>query len=192
MAVKLRLRTAAAFVAGMAIVFAIAWADNAFAVDSLRITAPTQGQTVAGDLRVEGIVGGAGDVDVTLSLSPQVLGDCRPSVLDRVVTVTAGEPFAVSLVTAGLEAGTYCVVAIADDGRLSAAVGDVTIEPGLTELDGFQLPTLSVDGTDARGSASTALDPAIIIPIALGSVAAVSVVVLSAGLLFRRRQLQDS
>lgn len=191
MAVKLRLRTAAAFVAGMAIVFAIAWADNAFAVDSLRITAPTQGQTVAGDLRVEGIVGGAGDVDVTLSLSPQVLGDCRPSVLDRVVTVTAGEPFAVSLVTAGLEAGTYCVVAIADDGRLSAAVGDVTIEPGLTELDGFQLPTLPIDDGDARGAAST-LDPTIIIPIALGSVAAVSVVVLSAGLLFRRRQLQDS
>ncbi|MGY6497278.1 MAG: hypothetical protein ACXIUP_03520 [Microcella sp.] len=192
MALSSRLRTAAAFIAGMAIVFALAWADDAFAVDSLRITSPTQGATVAGDLRVEGLVGGAGDVDVTLSLAPQVLGDCRPSVLDRVVTVTAGEPFAVSLVTAGLEAGTYCVVAVADDGRLSAAVGDIAIEPGLSELDGFQLPTLALDGPDARGAVTAGLEPAIIVPIALGSVAAVSVVVLSVGLLYRRRQLQDS
>lgn len=192
MAVKLRLRTVASFIAGMAIVFAIAWADTAFAVDSLRITSPTQGETVAGDLRVEGIVGGAGDVDVTLSLAPQVLGDCRPSVLDRVVTVSAGEPFAVSIVTAGLDEGTYCVVAVADEGRLSAAVGDVTIEPGLSELDGFQLPTLPLDGGDVRGVAPTGSDAAVIVPIALGSVAAVSVVVLSVGLFYRRRQLQDS
>jgi len=192
MALSSRLRTAAAFIAGMAVVFALAWGDNAFAVDSLRITSPTQGQTVAGDVRVEGLVGGAGDVDVTLSLAPQVLGDCRASVLDRVVTVTAGEPFAVSIVTVGLEAGTYCVVAVADEGRLSAAVGDLAIEPGLSELDGFQLPTLGLDEPNALSPGSVGLDPAIIIPIALGSVAAVSVVVLSVGLLYRRRQLQDS
>jgi hypothetical protein len=192
MVLKLRLRTAAAFVAGMAIVFALAWVDNAFAVDSLRITSPTPGETVAGDLRVEGIVGGAGSADVTLSLAPQVLGDCGPSVLDRVVTVTAGEPFAVTLVTAGLEAGTYCVVAIADGGRLSTAVGDIAVEPGLSELDGFQLPTLPLDGADAGVSITSNPGAAIVIPIALGSVAAVGVVVLSAGLLYRRRQLQDS
>jgi uncharacterized protein (DUF2141 family) len=192
MALKLRLRALAGFLAGMAVVFALAWADTAFAAHSVRITSPAQGDTVAGDVRVEGIVGGTGAVQLSLALAPQVLGDCRPAALERIVTVDAGEPFAVTLLTSGLAPGTYCVVAVADEGRLSAAVGNVAVEPGLTQLDGFQLPTLPLDAAAPVAAAPTALDAAIAVPIALGSIAAVGVVVLSLSLLYRRREVAAS
>lgn len=192
MIVQQRLRSAAAFLAGLFVVFGVAWAGEAFAASTVSITSPVAGDTVSGDILVEGSLAGEGDVVLTVALTEQVLGDCGSTVVERTVPAVAGEAFSVALATASLVPGEYCAVVVVDDGRLSAAIGDVRVEPSFASDGGVQLPTLELPGDNPITAAPPAVPGVeVLLPTALGAIAAVSVVVLSVGLAVRRRRLQD-
>lgn len=192
MTLQRRVRTVAAFFAGMLVVFGAAWASEAFAASTVTITSPSVGDTVSGDILIEGSVAGRGDVSLSVGLATQVLGDCGTTVTERTVTAVAGEPFSVALATASLAPGDYCAIVVIDDGRASAAVGDVRVEPSFASDGGVQLPTLELPGENPITAAPPAVPGVeVLLPTALGAVAAVSVVVLSVGLAVRRRRLQD-
>lgn len=192
MTLQRSVRSVAAFIAGVFVVFAVAWSSEAFAATTVSITSPAAGDTVAGDLRVEGTLGGRGEAELTVGLAPQTLGDCGPTAIEQNAAVAAGEPFSVSVDTSTLASGTYCAVVLVDGGRLSAAVGDVTIEPAFASDGGLQLPTLALPGDTPSTVVAAPVGAEVLIPTALGTVAAVSVVVLSVGLAIRRRRLQDA
>lgn len=201
MSFSARLRHLGGFVLGSALAIAAALvlsiATPSLAADSLRITSPLSGATVVGDVRIEGVVAGSGTVDLTLAISEQRFGDCGPLATERRTEVEAGTPFAMTIATTDISDGVYCIVAVADSGRLSAAVGDVTIDNGIDELDGFQLPTqtlpdsspLPVEPTEepaASGSTTAPSGLEIIIPAVFGAVAVLALLVMSMGLLYRR------
>lgn len=113
----------------------------AAAATSLRITSPLAGTTVAGDLIVRGEIRATSPTDVTVSIAPQSLGECGIAVAEQQLTVAPDEPFSAAFSTLTVKNGQYCVLAVADGGRLSTAVGDVTIDNG----DALQLPTFALE-----------------------------------------------
>jgi hypothetical protein len=181
-----------AVVAGIpiAVLSTVLIASPGFAAESLRISTPLAGATVSGQLIVEGsIAGDAADLD--LGLAPQNLGDCGSPLVETSIAL-AGEQFSTSIATAALPDGTYCLIAVADAGRLSTVVADITVDNSVTEpLEGLQLPTESLDGgaTVAQAPVVDSLlrELAVLGPLALGVTAALAAVVLGLGLWARRR-----
>lgn len=197
MSFSARLRHLGGFILGAAIALVVAVGTPSLAADSLRITSPLSGETVVGDVRIEGIVAGSGTVDLSLAISEQRFGECGPLATERRAEIEAGTPFAVTIATTDISDGVYCVIAVADSGRLSAAVGDVTIDNGIDELDGFQLPTqtlpdsspLPVEPTEEPVASESSTAPSgleIIVPAVFGAVAVLALLVMSMGLLYRR------
>jgi len=165
-----------------------------FAAESLSISTPLAGATVSGSLIVEGSVAGGEVVDLDLGLAPQNLGDCGTPLIESRVA-DAGEQFSTSIETTEVPDGTYCLIAVADAGRLSTVVADITVNNALTDgesLDGFQLPTESLGGDEAPEAPVAIADPllrdiAVLGPLVLGATAALAVIVLGLGLWARRR-----
>lgn len=185
-----------AIVAGVpiAVLTTVLVASPGFAAESLRISTPLSGTTVSGALIVEGSVVGGEVVDLDLGLAPQSLGDCGTPLIESSVA-HAGEQFSTSIATTAVPDGTYCLIAVADAGRLSTVVADITVNNALTEgesLDGFQLPTESLGGDGSTVVPTAVADPlfrdlAVLGPLALGATAALAVIVLGLGLWARRR-----
>lgn len=181
-----------AVVAGIpiAVLSTVIIASPGFAAESLRISTPLAGATVSGQLIIEGsIAGDAADLD--LGLAPQSLGDCGSPLVETSIAL-AGEQFTTSIPTAALPDGTYCLIAVADAGRLSTVVADITVDNSATApLEGLQLPTESLDGgtTVAEAPVVDSLlgDLAVLGPLALGVTAVLAVLVLGLGLWARRR-----
>lgn len=181
-----------AVVAGIpiAVLSTVIIASPGFAAESLRIATPLAGATVSGQLIIEGsIAGDAADLD--LGLAPQSLGDCGSPLVETSIAL-AGEQFTTSIPTAALPDGTYCLIAVADAGRLSTVVADITVDNSATApLEGLQLPTESLDGgtTVAEAPVVDSLlgDLAVLGPLALGVTAVLAVLVLGLGLWARRR-----
>lgn len=181
-----------AVVAGIpiAVLSTVLIASPGFAAESLRIATPLAGATVSGQLIIEGsIAGDAADLD--LGLAPQNLGDCGSPLVETSIAL-AGEQFTTSIPTAALPDGTYCLIAVADAGRLSTVVADITVDNSATApLEGLQLPTESLDGgtTVAEAPVVDSLlgDLAVLGPLALGVTAVLAVLVLGLGLWARRR-----
>ncbi|WP_168916518.1 hypothetical protein [Microcella flavibacter] len=121
-------------------------AAPASAAESLSLTAPAADSTVAGEVRIEGLVAGEGAIDLTLSLAPQSLGECGAPVASVESQVVGGEPFAALIDTARVADGTYCIVAVADGGALSEVRGDIAIANERAAGSGVQLPTLALPG----------------------------------------------
>ncbi len=144
----------------VAMLMTLAIATPAAAATSLRITSPLAGTTVAGDLIVRGEVRASTATDVTVSIAPQSLGDCGAPVAEQQLTVEPDAPFVASFSTLSMQNGRYCVLAIADNGRLSTAVGDVTVDNG----DALQLPTFSLDEQGEQSPSTTAQDAALVPP----------------------------
>lgn len=192
-----RLRLA---VAGLPIVVmsALLATSPAFAADALRISTPLAGTTVSGPLTVEGVVAGDRAVDVELGLARQLLGDCGSPLVSS--SVSAAGDFSASIPTAALPDGTYCLLAVADNGRLSAVIADITVQNAVgasPPLDGLQLPTEALGETaDGAGPVASTGPPATStmlgeLPVLGAAVLAIALtlaaVVLGTGLWARRR-----
>ena len=167
-------------------------ASPSVAAQSLRITSPVSGTTVAGVFNVTGTADGDATAEIAVALAPQTFGDCAAPVLERPAVVDASGGFAASIPSAAVADGIYCVIVTLGDGRLSTAVGDVTVRnsSNLDEsLDGPQLPTESFD--DEPGSTDAVLAPLVdtqlLAPLVVGSAATLALIVLVFGLLQRRR-----
>lgn len=168
-------------------------AGPAFAADALRITTPLAGTTVSGPLTVEGVLAGENATDLELGLAPQVLGDCGAPLVSS--SFSAGGEFVASMPTAGLPDGAYCLIAVADGGRLSAVVADIAVTNASDEaagLEGFQLPTQSLGASatevPAGTIASAQLDDVPALGAAVLAIAlALAAVVMGTGLWVRRR-----
>ncbi len=181
-----------AVVAGIpiAVLSTVIIASPGFAAESLRISTPLAGATVSGPLVIEGsIAGDAADLD--LGLAPQNLGDCGSPLVETSIAL-AGEQFTTSIATAALPDGTYCLIAVADAGRLSTVVADITVDNAATgPLEGLQLPTESLNGEETATQVpvvdSILGDLAVLGPLALGATAVLAVIVLGLGLWARRR-----
>lgn len=165
-------------------------ASPSLAAQSLRITSPLAGTTVAGAFAVTGTADAS--ADITVALAPQSFGDCAAVVLERSATVDASGDFAASIPSATVADGLYCVIVTANDGRLSTAVGDITVrnDSGLDEtLDGPQLPTESYGEHEQSTDAELVplVDAQWLAPVVLGAAATLALLVLVFGLLQRRR-----
>lgn len=181
-----------AVVAGIpiAVLSTLLIASPGFAAESLRISTPLAGATVSGPLVIEGSIDGE-VADLDLGLAPQSLGDCGSPLVETSIAL-AGEQFTTSISTAAVPDGTYCLIAVADAGRLSTVVADITVDNSATApLEGLQLPTESLDGgtTVAEAPVVDSLlgDLAVLGPLALGVTAVLAVLVLGLGLWARRR-----
>lgn len=189
-----------AVVAGVPIVLmsALLATSPAFAADALRITTPLAGTVVSGPLTVEGVVAGDRTVEVEVGLARQVLGDCGAPLVSSSVAATGG--FSASIPTIGVPDGTYCLIAVADTGRLSAAVADITVHNVVSageEVGGLQLSTESLDdaagAVDPSATAPLPASPALVgeLPLLGAAVLAIALalaaVVLGTGLWARRR-----
>jgi len=118
-----------------------------FAADSLVISSKLSGSIVSGEIVVEGSIIGANVELVTLALAPQTLVDCGEPIAQSVVEADKNR-FAGRLPTTMVPDGPYCLIAVADEGRLSAVVGGITVDNGVgrdDSIDGVQLPTQSLD-----------------------------------------------
>lgn len=160
-----------------------------FASESLVISTELTGTTVSGDLLVEGTAIGEGVELVTLALAPQSMVECGEPIAES-VAVTDDNAFSGSLSTTTVPDGSYCVVAVADDGRLSTVLGGITVENSVElgdNLEGLQLPTESLDGeTDA--SAGSSLAPLSTLGwVVLAATAGLALGVLALGFAARRR-----
>jgi hypothetical protein len=143
-----RLRAVVAAVPLLA-VSAVLVVSPGFASDSLVISSKLSGSTVSGELLVEGSMLGENVELVTLALAPQTLVDCGEPIAQSVVE-TDENRFAGSLATTAVPDGAYCVIAVADDGRLSTVLGGITVANAVElgeSLENLQLPTQSLDGT---------------------------------------------
>jgi len=177
---------------------AVLVASPGFAAESLGISTPLAGETVSGELLITGSIVGsvaAGEAgEVTVSLAPQTLGDCGSAVIESPV-VPLGQEFTTRLATITVPDGTYCLVAVADAGRLSTVVGDITVDNSVMEgesLDGFQLPTESLGGeagtvVTRTPNAVPFADFALLGPIVLGATATLAALVLGFALWARQR-----
>jgi hypothetical protein len=188
-----------AVVAGIpiAVLTTVLMASPGFAAESLRIDTPLAGTAVGGELAVEGTVVGASAVDLVLGLAPQSLGDCGSPLLEQ--RLELAEPqFSATFSTTAVPDGAYCLTAIADGGRLSTVVGDITVNNAVTAgeaTDGFQLPTESLGGsgaadatlTDVLASTPLGADIGLLGPAVLAATAIIALVVLGFGLWARRR-----
>ena len=184
-----RLRAVAA---GLPLVIfsALLMVSPSFGAESLRIVTPLAGSTVSGQLLVEGGIDVDVPVELTISLAPQTLGDCGSPLVENRLADTAGT-FAIELATTSVPDGTYCLVAVADAGRLSTVIADIAVANALApsdSLDGLQLPTLPVEGGEAAPVTSNPFgDPGVLGPAALGATAAIAVLVVVFGLWARQR-----
>lgn len=186
-----RLRALAALAPAVALAGLLV-ASPGFAAQSIRITSPISGATVAGVFEVAGVVG-VSSTDIQVALATQTFGDCASVVLEQPADVDDSGAFTTSIQSATVADGVYCVVVTADDGRLSAAVGDVTVNnaAGIDDsLGGPQLPTQPIDdgsaaSTDARLGPIATLPS--LAPIVVGAAAALAMLVLVLALLQRRR-----
>jgi len=166
-----------------ALLLTLVLAVPAAAAQSLRITSPLAGQTVSGELVVRGEIRASSTTEVTVSITPQTLGDCLAPVAEQQLTVEPDAPFSAHFSTLALQNGRYCVLAVADGGRLSTAVGDVAIDNG----DALQLPTFPLN---EEGESTAAEDAALVPPdelrvlgpVVLALAAALAVLVLGFGL----------
>lgn len=187
-----------AVVAGIpiAVLTTVLVASPGFAAESLRIDSPLAGTAVGGELDVEGTVVGATVVDLMVGLAPQSLGDCGTPLIEQ--RLELAEPtFSVTLPTTAVPDGAYCLIAVADGGRLSTVVGDITVNNAVTgdeSTDGFQLPTESLGGDDrpANLPAVLAATPlgvglGLLGPAVLATTAVAALTVLGFGLWARRR-----
>ncbi|UTT63296.1 hypothetical protein [Microcella humidisoli] len=190
-----RLRAVAAGIP-IAVLTTVLMASPGFAAESLRIDTPLAGTAVGGDLAIEGTIVGATEVDLVLGLAPQSLGDCGSPVIEERLEL-AESRFSATLSTTAVPDGAYCLTAIADGGRLSTVVGDITVNNAVTNgesTDGFQLPTEALGGDDRPGTlpavlAATPLEASLGLlgPAVLATTAVVALVVLGFGLWARRR-----
>ena len=129
------------------------------AADALRITTPVSGTVVSGELYIAGTIAGDGEHELTLELAPQQLGECGTAVASTTTTVSAGRGFSALVDTLTVDDGTYCLVAVADRGRLSDVQADIRIDNAI--LRGFiQLPTESLPEPTDGASAIEAAVPA--------------------------------
>lgn len=186
-----RLRALVALVPVLALAGLIA-ASPSLAAQSLRITSPLAGTTVAGTFDVVGTAGGDGVSEIAVALAPQTFGDCGAAVLERPAVVAASGGFAASIPSAAVTDGMYCVIVTVGDGRMSTAVGNLTVRNAsdLDEsLEGAQLPTESLD--DESMSTDAALGPLadvqLLAPVVVGAAATLALIVLVLALLQRRR-----
>lgn len=115
---------------------------------------------------------------VTLALAPQTLVDCGEPVAQSVVE-TDENRFAGSLATTTVPDGSYCVIAVADEGRLSTVLGGITVANAVElgeSLGNLQLPTRSLDAS-ASAPATVAVTAA---PSRFGALSALGSIVLAA------------
>lgn len=165
-----------------------------FAADSLVISSTLSGSTVSGEVLVEGSMLGENVELVTLALAPQTLVDCGEPIAQSVVE-TDENRFSGSLTTTTVPDGAYCIIAVADDGRLSAALGGITVDNAVElrdSLDDLQLPTRSLDDTASSPVIATASpsgfgDLSVLGSIVLAATAGLAVGVLALGFWARRR-----
>ena len=186
-----------AVIAGIpiAVLSTVLIASPGFAAESVRISTPLSGTTVSGAVLIEGNIEGDSAVDVDLGLAPQTLGDCgSPLVGIRVELASA--TFATRIATTSVPDGTYCLIAVADAGRLSTVVADITVKNASDSgdsLEGLQLPTESVDGGGDGGAASSPVagvlfgDVSLLGPLVLGAAGAIALAVVGVGLWALRR-----
>jgi hypothetical protein len=167
-------------------------ASPGFAAQSIRITSPLSGTTVAGVFEVTGVAGGVSD-GISVALATQTYGDCGAVALEQPADVDDSGGFAASIQSSAVADGVYCVIVTADGGRLSTAVGDVTVNNSASvgdSLAGTQLPTRPLDdpsaaSTDARLASIANLQ--LLAPVVLGAAAMLALLVLVLALLQRRR-----
>ena len=183
-----------AVIAGIpiAVLSTVLIASPGFAAESVHISTPLSGTTVSGAVLIEGNIEGDTAVDVDLGLAPQTLGDCgSPLVGIRVALASAA--FATRIATTSVPDGTYCLIAVADAGRLSTVVADITVKNASDagdSLEGLQLPTESIDG---GGEASSPVadvlfgDVSLLGPLVLGAAGAIALTVVGVGLWALRR-----
>ncbi|KQV25751.1 MULTISPECIES: hypothetical protein [unclassified Microcella] len=134
-------------------------ASPGIAADALRITTPVSGTIVSGELYIAGTIAGDGEHELTLQLAPQQLGECGSAVASTTTTVSARDGFSALVDTLTVADGTYCLVAVADRGRLSDVQADIRIDNEI--LRGFiQLPTESLPEPTDGASAIEAAVPA--------------------------------
>lgn len=160
-----------------------------FASESLVISSKLSGTTVSGELLVEGMSIGEGVELVTLALAPQSMVECGEPIAES-VAVTDDNSFSGSLSTTTVPDGSYCVIAVADDGRLSTALGGVTVENSVElgdSLDGLQLPTESLDGAANATASSSFGTLATLGWVVLAATAGLALGVLALGFAARRR-----
>ena len=165
-----------------------------FAADSLVISSKLSGSTVSGEVLVEGSMLGENVELVTLALAPQTLVDCGEPIAQSVVE-TDENRFSGSLATTAVPDGSYCVIAVADEGRLSTVLGGITVDNSVElgeSLDSFQLPTQSLDEAATAPVAVVAVPVpfahlSVLGSIVLAATAGLAVCVLALGFWARRR-----
>jgi len=165
-------------------------ASPGLAADALRITTPLAGTVVSGELYVAGTIAGDGEHELTLQLSPQKLGECGAPVAETTTTVSAETGFTALVDTMAVDDGTYCLVAVADRGRMSDVQGDITIDNAI--LRGFiDLPTLDLpeptDGASAIEAAVPAESGPAIATAAFALAGVVAIVVAVIGIVSSRK-----
>lgn len=168
-------------------------ASPGVAADALRITTPLAGTVVSGELYVAGTIAGQGEHELSLELSPQQFGECGAPVASTTTTVTAGEGFRALVDTMAVQDGTYCLVAVADRGRLSDVQADITVDNAI--LRGFiQLPTEALpeptDGASAIEAAVPTESGPVIATAAFGLAGLLALAVAVIGLVSSRRLMR--
>lgn len=168
-------------------------ASPVIAADALRITTPVAGTVVSGELYIAGTIAGDGEHELTLQLAPQQLGECGTAVASTTTTVSAGTRFNALVDTLSVADGTYCLVAVADRGRLSDVQADIRIDNAI--LRGFiQLPTESLpeptDGASAIEAAVPAESGPVIAIAAFGLAGLLAVSVAVYGIVSGRRMMR--
>jgi hypothetical protein len=184
-----RLRAVVAGVPVLAVA-AILVASPGFAADSLVINSNLSGSTVSGELLVEGSTLG-GDLQlVTLALAPQTLVDCGEPIAQSAAATDATR-FSGSLQTTAVPDGSYCLIAMADEGRLSTVLGGITVDNSAelgASLEGVQLPTQSLGAeVDAVAIPPRFGDLSSLGPVVLAATAGLAIGVLVLGFAARRR-----
>ena len=164
-------------------------ASPSVASDALRITTPVAGTIVSGDVYIAGTIDGEGEHELTLQLSPQNLGECGAPVAQLTTTVAGGAGFTALVDTMAVADGIYCLVAVADRGRMSDVQGDITIDNAI--LRGYiDLPTLAeptpTDGASAIEAAVPAESGPAIATAAFALAGVVAIVVAVIGIVWSR------
>lgn len=187
-----RLRALAAFVPALA-VSGLLVTGPSFAAQTIRITTPIAGTTVAGVFEVAGVTGGDTSADVSVALAAQSFGDCASVALEQMADVDDSGAFATSIQSGAVADGVYCVIVTGDGGRLSTAVGDITVNNASDLDDSLSGPQLTTEPLDSGAGAPTdallgpIADVQFLAPVVVGAAATLALLVLVFALLQRRR-----
>jgi hypothetical protein len=198
---RLRVDLAAVAIATVAAAIVMAVAGPVAAAETLRITSPTAGSQISGDVVVDGTIAGGGVEEVTISLAPQSLGDCGSAVLEATLAVDLDGTFTGTLSTTGVADGTYCLIAIAGGGSFSSANADIVVDnsAALQPVIDVQLPTLAHDaGREISAAASGSgggLDDGVgvaaaAMPVVLVAAAILAALVIVLGVALRPRRMR--